>query len=150
MVFSECLKIIQLMQSHWMYDNSTFCKQTENTLDYSKGLRYTFWGELKNSCSSNSCNLSYLIRQKQNHQKIMQLKFFTINSCISNIFGPYSKMCIVKVCAAWSCVSRGLTVFKGGFFSESAMWFSNLKKKYSKKTNLNFPPTTVKCFWREI
>ena len=83
-----------------MYDNSTLCKQTENTLDYSKGLRYTFWGELKNSCSSNSCNLSYLIRQKQNHQKIMQLKFFTINSCISNVFGPYSKVCTVKIRAS--------------------------------------------------
>ena len=33
-----------------------------------------------------------------------------MNSCISNFFGPYSKMCIVKVRAAWGCVSRGLTV----------------------------------------
>ena len=36
---------------------------------------------------------------------------------------------------------------KGVFFSESAMCFSNLKKKYSKSLswtwNLNFPPITV-------
>ena len=36
---------------------------------------------------------------------------------------------------------------KGGFFSESAICFSNLQKKYSKKLswtwNLNFPPITV-------
>ena len=33
--------------------------------------------------------------------KFMHLKFF----------GPYSKACIFKVCAAWGRVSRGLTVY---------------------------------------
>ena len=46
---------------------------------------------------------------------------------------------------------------KGGFFSESAIRFSNLeisKKKYPKKLswtwNLNFLPKTFYCYWREI
>ena len=39
MVFSECLQNLELsyirqLLSHWMYDNSTFCKHTENTFFY--------------------------------------------------------------------------------------------------------------------
>ena len=44
---------------------------------YSKALRCMFFGEWKNSCSSNLCNLSSLIGLGQDHQKNVKLKFFT-------------------------------------------------------------------------
>ena len=38
-------------------------------------------------------------------------------TCISNIFGPNSKMCIFKVCAAWGRVAQGPTVAWTGLWS---------------------------------
>ena len=71
-----------------------------------------FLGNGKSRVAQNSCNLSYLIRQRQDHPKKKRAAwgFHYINWCISTFFGPYSKTCIVKVRADWGRVSRGLTV----------------------------------------
>ena len=45
--------------------------------NYSKALRCTFLGNGKTRVAQNSCNLSYLIRQRQDHQKTVLLKVFT-------------------------------------------------------------------------
>ena len=46
---------------------------------------------------------------------------------------------------------------KGGFFSESAMKFFQISKSHKEifqkailSLKSNFPPITVKCYWREI
>ena len=63
---------------------------------------------------------------------------------------------------SWKCGVTGWTqggtpALKVSFFQKVRFVFLNLqisKKKYSKKLswawNLNFPPITVKCYWREI
>ena len=53
-----------------------------------------------------------LIYQKacKNVQKTCKNVQKRAKTCISNVFGPYSKTCIVKVRASWGRVSRGLTV----------------------------------------
>ena len=53
---------------------------------YSKALRCTFLGNGKTRVAQNSCNLSYLIRQSQEHQKNVQLKVFTTYIHASQIF----------------------------------------------------------------
>ena len=61
---------------------------------------------------------------------------------------------ILKVSKIWSKI----LCIKGGFFSESAIRFSNLQiskkknipKKLSWTWNLNFPPKTLYCYWRVI
>ena len=78
------------------------CDQSIKTdlMFYCKVLRCTFWGGWKNSCSANSCNLSYLIRQRQEHQKMCTLSFSLHKFVHIKFFRPYSKTCIVKVRAA--------------------------------------------------
>ena len=46
-------------------------------MTYSKALRYTFFGEWKNSCSSNSCNFCYLIGWKARWSKNRAAQGFT-------------------------------------------------------------------------
>ena len=66
---------------------------------YSKALRCTFFGEWKNSCSSNSCNFCYLIGWKARWSKNRASQgFYYINSFSSNIFGPNSKTCNLRPC----------------------------------------------------
>ena len=97
-------EIVPPWTSHYLY----FCLpelviiQISAYLNYSKALRYTFFGEWKNSCSSNSCNFCYLIGWRQDDIKTVLFS--------SNIFGPYSKTCTCKVRSAWCRVSWGLTV----------------------------------------
>ena len=68
---------------------------------YSKALRCMFFGEWKNSCSSKFVQLELLNKAKTRSSKNRAVQdFHYINSCISNCFGPYLKMCIVKVLAA--------------------------------------------------
>ena len=43
-------------------------------------------GNGKTCVAQNSCNLSYLIRQRQEHQKTLQLKVFTTHIHASQIF----------------------------------------------------------------
>ena len=70
----------------------------------SKALRCTFLGNRKTCLAQNLCNLSYLISQRQEHQRTMQLKVFT---CISNFFGPYSKIVLCQSpCSLRPCISR--------------------------------------------
>ena len=103
---------------------------TYQHITYSKALRCTFFGEWKNSCSSNSCNFCYLIGWKARWSKNRAAQgFYYINSFSSNIFGPNSKTCTCKVRAAWGRVSWGLTViyislFK--IFSSQVFLFGNL------------------------
>ena len=67
-----------------------------------------------------SVHLKLQLMKKRASQKILgkKVKNSCISSkiyqktCISKIFGPNSKTCIVKVCAAWGRVSRGLTVLR--------------------------------------
>ena len=75
------------------------------------GLRCTFFGERKNSCSSKFVQLLLLNRVKErwSGNRAAQV-FHFINSFISNLFGPNSKTCTWEVRAAWGCVSRGFTV----------------------------------------
>ena len=47
--------------------------------DHSKALKCMFFGEWKNSCSSNLCNLSYLIDQK-NVQLKHTVQIFRVNN----------------------------------------------------------------------
>ena len=78
-----------------------------NTL-YRKALRCTFFGEWKNSCSSKFVQLKLLNKAIARTWKNRAAQgFYYINSCISKIFGPYSKTCIVKVRVAWGRVSQG-------------------------------------------
>ena len=80
-------------------------------MQYSKALRCTFFGERKNSCSSNFVQLFLLNRMKAWWiRKPCSSRFHFINSFISNSFGPNSKTCTCEVRAAWGRVSRGLTV----------------------------------------
>ena len=95
--FHQTCSIICILEQFW---------------NYSKAWRCTFFGEWKNSCSSNSCNLFYLIGWKARWSKNRAAQgFYYINSFSSNIFGPNSKTCTCKVRAAWGRVSQGLTVF---------------------------------------
>ena len=73
-------------------------------------MRCTFWGNGKTHVAQNSCNLSYLIRQRQEHKKLCSLRFSLHEFVHLKFFGPYSKTSIVKVRATWGRVSRGLTV----------------------------------------
>ena len=43
----------------------------------SGALRCTFWGNGKTCVAQSSCKLSDLIKQRQDHQKTMQLKVIT-------------------------------------------------------------------------
>ena len=68
-----------------------------------------FWGNGKTLVAQNLCNLSYLIRQRQEHQITVQLKVFSTWIRASQIFlDPIQKY--VKVRVAWERVSRDLIV----------------------------------------
>ena len=96
----------------------------------SKALRCTFLGNRKTCLAQNLCNLSYLISQRQEHQRTMQLKVFT---CISNFFGPYSKTCIVKLHSAWGHLSRGLTAHIFWYVMKTGIVFSLGRGNYSRE-----------------
>ena len=64
--------------------------------------------------------------------------FHFINSFISNFFGPNSKMCTCKVCAAWGHVSRGLTVFTWNLKSILSA-LELLRHQQSSATNSDCP-----------
>ena len=56
-----------------------------------------FLGNQKTRVAQNSCNLSYLIRQRQGHQKTVQLKVFTTWICASQIFlNPIQKCALSR------------------------------------------------------
>ena len=58
---------------------------------YSKALRCTFFGNRKTCVAQNLRNMSYLIREEQEHQKIVQLKVFTIQFHASQFLDPFQK-----------------------------------------------------------
>ena len=79
---------------------------------YSKALRWTFFWERKNSCSSKLVQLLLLNRVKTKRSKKPCCSRFSLHKFVQiNFFGPNSKTCTCKVRVAWGRVSRGPTVF---------------------------------------
>ena len=57
---------------------STFCSILKSYIkDTVRPWDARFWGNGKTRVAQNSCNLTYLIKQRQEHQKTVQLKVFT-------------------------------------------------------------------------
>ena len=69
--------------------------------------RCMFLGEWNNSCSSNSCNLSYLIRQRQQHKKPRSLRFSLHKFVHLNFFWTLFKNVHCQgPCSLRPCISR--------------------------------------------
>ena len=52
---------------------------------YSKALRCTFFGKEKTRAAQNLCNFCYLIEWRQEDQKTVLLKVFTMQICSTQI-----------------------------------------------------------------
>ena len=112
---------------------------------YRKASRCTFFWERKNSCCSKFVQLLLLHRVKAKWSKNRAAQgFHYINLFISNTFGPNSKTCTCEVRAAWSGVSRGLTVFcKNG---PKVCRLTNALQKISKKP-FEYYPFSQRSIW---
>jgi hypothetical protein len=66
-----------------------------------------FLGNGKTRVAQKLCKLSYLIRQRQEHQKPCSLSFSLHKFVHLKFFWPYSKTCIVKVHAVYIAYTVG-------------------------------------------